>query len=221
MIKSILGSLLITITFSIVFSQEKTIDENEFTEIINKTEKYLEGKTYRLTKTKESFGDRELKPEIIEISLKEIVPPNKWRTVEEYKSSSKHTKTEMIRDGQNLYKRDNDGVWTKLLGSGSGGGSFGTGRITKTYRFLEKTLLNQQNVNVYEAEVNRIANKFTQTSMYQVHYIDKTKYWIKDDGGILKKVKESEIKDSKQLIRDTWIYEYDSNIKIETPIIEN
>lgn len=218
MIKSILCFWIILMTFSFAYSQEKTIDESEFTEIIKKTEKNLEGKTYRLTKTKESFIDKELKPEFVEVSLKETVPPNKWRTVEEYKSATKNTKTERIWDGQNLYERKDDGAWAKYLGGGGVNWSSASGRITKTFKFIEKTVFNNQNVNVYVMEMNRFANKFTQTSMYQVHYIEKTKFWIGEDGTILKKVIESEIEGSKQLVRDTWIYEYDSTITIDSPI---
>lgn len=219
--RTILCFWIIVILFSSAFSQEKILEETEFTEIINKTEKFLVGKTFRLTKTTDSFFDRDLNPEIVEIEMKETVQPDKWRTVEEYKSASKHTKVEMIWDGKNLYKKSNDGVWEKFLGAGSGGGGSKSGKITRIYRFVEKTTLNNQDVNVYEMEENRIANKFTQTSMYQVHYIEKTKYWIAKDESVLKKIIESEIEGSKQLIRDNWIYEYDSTIKIETPIIQN
>ncbi|MDQ3061947.1 MAG: hypothetical protein M3R14_03665 [Acidobacteriota bacterium] len=207
---------------SCVSAQEKQFTEKEFKEIQAQATEKLQSKTYRLTKTEENFSDREVNPRSVKISILEIVPPNKKREVEELKSPTKNTKEERIWDGKNLYVRENDNDWKKYNGGGSGsGGDFVSGRITTIYKFVEKTNLNNKTANVYEVEMNRKAVKYNQTSRFEVQYVERTKYWISEDGYFLKTVKESEIIGSKSLLRDTWIYEYDPNIKIEAPIMKS
>ena len=209
---------LVLALFSCTLAQEKRFDEQEFKAIQTKAEGRLENRTYRSTKTTESFSDRDANPRSIEINILEIVLPNKKRVVEEYKSETRNNKTEMIYDGKNLYIRENDGKW-KSGGVAHASGDISSGRITTNYRFVEKTVLNGQNVNVYEVQKNRTAVKFTRSSEYEVQYIDKTKYWIKENGDYLRIVTESEIVGSKSLLREVSVYEYGANIKIKTPKI--
>jgi hypothetical protein len=195
------------------------IEENKFTVILAKATENLKGRTYRLTKTEETFADRDAEPEATSKNILEVVPPNKGREVSELKSAEKNAKTERIWDGKNLYERKNDGEWRKYSGGGNGGGGdFVSGRITTTFKFVGQELLNGRKTNVYERESHRIANKFTRTSQIQVEYIEKTRYWINEDGSYLKSVKESEIANSKSLVRETAVYEYDNSITIEAPI---
>ena len=125
----------------------------------------------------------------------------------------------MIYDGKNLYIRENDGKWMKSGGAAHASGDISSGRITTSYRFVEKTVFNGQNANVYEVQKNRTAVKFTRSSEYEVQYIDKTKYWIKENGDYLRIVTESEIVGSKSLLREVSVYEYGADIKIKTPKI--
>lgn len=217
---SLLFFAIILIGILSVTAQEKIIAENEFKEILGKAEKNLEGKTYRLTKTEETFSDRSANAESVNIRINEYVQPGKWREVVETKSANKVTKTERLWDGKNLYERENDGEWRKFSGGGGIGGSIKSGRITTTYKFIEKSVLNNQPVNVYEVKQNREATKLTQTGMYVVHYVERTKYWIAETGYFLKKLTENEVIGSKSLVKENWIYDYDPNIKIEAPIIK-
>ena len=197
---------------------ENIIEESIFKELLAKTTENLKGKTYRLTETIEYFPDRDAKVESVTTKIFELIPPDKRREVEEIKSPTENSRVERIWDGKNLYQKENDGEWVKYLGGNSGGGSFTSGRVTTTYKFSGKETLNNRTAAVYESESRRVANKFTRTSQYQVEYITKTKHWISEDGLLLKTIKESEIVGSKALSRETAIYEYDSNIKIEAPI---
>ena len=199
-------------------NNENIIQESVFNEILTKATENLKGKTYRLTKTEEDFADRNSSSESITTNILEIVPPDKRREVEEVKSPTKNTRLERIWDGKNLYEKENNGEWKKYSGGGGISQDITSGRVTTTYKFIGKELLNEKNANVYETETHRIANKFTRTSQYQVEYIVKTKYWISEDGYFLKTLKESEVVGSKSLKRETEIYEYDPNIKIEAPI---
>lgn len=199
-------------------SDENVIQENQFKEILAKANEKLEGKIYRMTKTEESFSDRDASSESVATDVLEIIPPNKRREFNEFKSATKNTKTERIWDGKNLYEKENDGDWKQYSGGGGGSGDFTSGRTTTTYKFIRKELLNNKTANVYETESHRIASKATRTSQYRVEYVTKTKYWISEDGLFLKIIKESEIVGSKSLLRELSVYEYDSNIKIESPI---
>ena len=212
---------------SLVLGQEKTnekttnqnlIEESEFNKILSKAEENLKGKTYRRTKTEEVFADRDATSESVKIEILEVIPPNKRREVEEIKSSTENRRIERIWDGKYLYQKENDGEWKKYSGGGGISFNIATGKITTTYKFIGNEMLNGKSVKVYEMESHRIANKFTRTSQYQVEYVVKTKYWISGEGYFLKTLKESEIVGSKSLVRETEIYEYDSNIKIEAPI---
>lgn len=195
------------------------IEESKFKELLAQTAENLKGKTYRLTETIEYFPDRDANVESLTTKILEIIPPNKKRQVEEIKSPTKNSREERIWDGKNLYEKQNEGEWKKYSGGGnSGGGNFTSGRTTTTYRFIGKETLKNKIADVYEIESRRVANKMTRTSQYQVEYITKTKYWISEDGLLLKTIKESEIVGSKEFSRETAIYEYDSNIKIEAPI---
>jgi len=204
-------------------AQQKEISAKEFEEIQSKATEKLTDKTYRLTKTEEYFPDRNggASPERVNTRITEIVQPDKKREVEELKSSKENTRTERIWDGKNLYVKENNRDWKKYNGGGnSGGGDFTSGKITTTYKFIEKSTVNNQAAYVYEVETHRKATKYSQTDRFEVEYIEKTKYWIGENGLYLKSIKENEIVGSKSLRRDTWVYEYDTNIKIETPIIE-
>ena len=201
-----------------VKTNENVIKESEFNEVLSKATENLKGKTYRLTKTEEDFNNRNASSESVTINILEIVPPNKRREVEEVKSPSKNTRIERIWDGKNLYEKENDGEWKKYSGGGGLSYDIATGKITTTYKYVGKESLNGKTVNVYEMESHRIANKLTRTSQYQVEYVVKTKYWISEDGYFLKTLKESDAVGAEWLRRETEIYEYDPNIKIEAPI---
>ncbi len=213
--------LSLALNAALIFGQEKPLTKSEFSKILDKTERNLAGKTYRVTMTRETFSDRDAKPEKVHTRIFEKLPPDRWREYEETRSSVSLdiVKLERIWDGKTLYERKNDGEWKKSGGSAKLVGGIISGRITKAYKFVEKTTLNGKTANVYEVEINRKTTKITETSREKVHYIEKTKYWIDQDGSILKKAIESEVVGSKSLIRDVWIYDYNpKDLKIEAPI---
>lgn len=199
-------------------SVERSISESDFKEVLSKADSLLNGKIYRMTKTEETFTDRETNPQRVETNILETVPPNKRREVEVIKSATENSRTERIWDGKNFYKKENDGKWQKFSGGGGLAGSFVSGRISNTFKFVGEESLNGKMSDVYETEMRRVANKATQTSAYQVEYVTKTKYWFSENGQFLKIIRNSEVVGSKSLVRETTVYEYDKNIKIEAPI---
>lgn len=199
------------------------IEESKFKEILSKATKNLRSKSYRLSVTKEIFSDRNAAAVRVELNILEFVSPFKQKEVVEVRSPNQNTRMETIRDGKNLYKKENDGEWIKFDGP-----LFRTldgwtgGEQTVIYRFLGKESFNEQTVDVYEMETHTVSsmNYVTAagTSRIETKFVDKKKYWISEDGCFLKTSKESETVGKKSLTRKTEIYEYDPNIKIEAPI---
>lgn len=211
--------LLLVILNISAFAQEKILTESEFNAILERTESKLKTQNYRLTKTEELFLKPNEKAENVRIEIKEVVLPNKWREVIEERSKDKTSKTERLWDGSKLYKRENDGEWKKFDGGGGMGMSIRSGKFTKVFKFVEKIVLDGKNVNLYEVQITRVANKFTQTSSYQVTYVEKSKYWIGEDDLLLKKKVENTIQGLEAVAVENWVYEYDpKNLKIEAPI---
>lgn len=204
---------------SLSFAQEKIITENEFNDILAKTAEQLKTANYRLTKTEQLFLKPGEKPEKVRIEINEYIRPNKWREVVKEESKDKSSVNERLWDGKNLYVRENDGMWQIYAGGDVINQSIRTGQFTKTFKFVEKSKLNEQVVNIYDVEIKRVANKFTQTSFYQVAYFEKSRYWISEDNFLLKKKVENTISGSEAIAAEDWVYEYNpQDLIIEAPI---
>ena len=149
-------------------STDNVLEENKFKEILAKATENLEGKIYRSTKTEEYFPDREANSESVKTNILEVIPPDKSREIEQVKSRTENTRLERLWDGQNLYKKRNDGEWEKYSGGSSISGNIISGRTTTTYRLAGKESLSGKTADVYEVESRRIVNKLTRTSQYRV-----------------------------------------------------
>lgn len=79
-------------------------------------------------------------------------------------------------------------------------------------------MLDGETADLYEIRTDRIANKPTRESSYQVHYVEIAKYWFGNDRRLLKKVVETEVVNDKALSRETTLYDYKAGVKIEAPI---
>ncbi len=230
-------SLIIFLTvllfsFAVISAQEKVITETDFDKIVADADKNIDGKTYRLTETEKYFPDKNGEAESTKINLTEFVLPDKRRTVRDVASIAEFGRYETIWDGKTYYTRKNFEDWQSYRGGGEGSsvgsGDFTSGKISKIHKYLGTTEIDKQKVKLYSEEKMRIANKLTRNSTYQVYYYENTKYWISENGLLLKIYIESGVekvitpegaKESKAVTRKTSVYEYDPNIKIEAPII--
>lgn len=194
------------------------IPEVEFLSIEAKGADILKASSYRLTRKFEHFEVRDKPGRIFETSLKEVIRPDKWRTIEEKEYDGKRTKEERLWDGKALYVRKNDGEWDKFSGASSFDSRIESGQITKRYRYLGKVDLSGVSTGLYEIEMLRIANKFSANSMVVVRYLRKTLYWYSVEGKLLKKVEENMIEGREEQNRETTTIEYDPKITIEAPI---
>ncbi len=203
---------------SSVSGQGKEISAVDFRQVEQNAERLLENLAYRLTESIEYFENKDGQGVITRAFLKEVVPPDRWRTVEEQVYDGKTTKDERIWNGKALFVRRNDGAWDKYSGGGSTRGRSESGTITNTYRLLGPASIDGVLLTLYEVEQHRRANKASRDSMVQVQYIRMTKYWFNNDGTLARRVEENEIKGRNEFSRETVIYSYDPNINIKTPI---
>ena len=210
--------------------EDNEIKESDFNEILANAKKSLDKKTYRLTETEKYFPDKNGEAESTEINITEFVLPDKRRTVKDISHPTKVSRYETIWDGENYYAKKDNEDWKRFMGGGgSTGGDFRSGRTTKIYKFLGMTEIDGQKAKLYSEETKRIANKPTRTSSYQVYSYESAKYWFDENGLLLKIYKESGVekvvtlegtKESDAITLKTSIYEYGSDIKIETPIVK-
>lgn len=212
----LLGLLLGGLTVAAA-QEEREITAQEFKDLEIRGYQKLKGRTYRMTMLNETFTDRDLSPEIINTMMSETVQPDRRRFVSEIKSPTINSKVETVwLDGKG-YKRKNDGPWEETSpGSGVGSAS-GTPIIRKltreTYRFVGKSALNNQTAGLYES-IRHHSNSSTGQET-----ISTTKFWISEDGLLLKTLSEFETVGNKSLMRMQIVYDYDPNIKIEAPVL--
>lgn len=189
-----------------------------FLDVQDKANELLEKSSYRLTRTLEFFEDRDKPGKTSEKFLREVSRPDKWRTVEEKELNGKIEKEERLWDGKALFVKENDGEWRRFSGGDSGSGRSESGQVTRRYRYIGKADLNGLQTDLYEIEMLRVANKFSQNDMVVVRYKRKTRFWYSGEGKLLKKVEENMIEGYPEMSRETTVIEYDPVLKIEAPI---
>lgn len=199
-------------------AQKNDISEAEYRKAEAKAEDLIKTSNYRMERKGEFFPVRGEPGRLSESDIKEVILPNKWRTVEIRNYDGKTTRSERLWDGNALYIRENDGKWEKFSGGGSGGGRIESGRVTTRYRYLGKVDLQGRPTDLYELESLRIANKASMNDVVVVRYVRKIRSWYAEDGRLIQKIEESTIEGREELSRETTTFEYDPNINIEAPI---
>jgi len=212
-------SLLCTVLLGgIVFAQKNDISEADYRQAEAKANELIKASNYRSERKAEFFEVRGQAGHLSEWDIREVVQPNKWRTVEVRNYDGKSTKSERLWDGKALFTRDDDGEWKQFSGGGGGGGRIESGQVTTKYRYLGKAEVNGKTSDLYELESLRIANKFSRNDMIVVRYNKRIRSWYGADGRLLQKIEENTIEGREELSSETTTFEYDSDIKIEAPI---
>lgn len=200
------------------FGQANEVTEKQFSEVEQKGNELLKKSTYRLTRRQEYFESPANPGRTGESYLKEVIQPNKWRTVEEKQYSGKNARVERLWDGNALFERENDGPWTKYSGGGSSDLDIKPGRISARYLFYGRGELDGRPTEIYEVNTIREANKYSATGFVIVRYLRNARYWFAPGGRLLKRIVQNSIDGKDELTRETTWIEYDPNIKIEAPI---
>lgn len=209
-----------------VFGQRKEISKEEYSLANKKAGEKMKTVSYRfVSKNEHYFGD-ELKS--VETNTNEFVPPDKRHNIFDAKifDGKKSILTESISIGNEIYRRENGGEWTKRTkteANQSPNNPIRTVENNSKFYLTENVPLNNQTTNLYEVAVEEKvsaptgkANETRETNFYS-----KEKRWISRDGLLLKLEIESESQQMrKALTRRVWTYEYDPNIKIEAPVLK-
>lgn len=199
-----------------IFAQVKEVTEQEFTEKqFSSFEKDAEN-AYRKKITTETFGKGKLIH--TQIIVEESINPDKSRELRTNISDGEKDVIETIQigDGDVFYCRQNAKPWRKLT--------------YPCHAFFDKDYINEEGGSKFTVERVNLNGK--EVKLYREYAIFKwgetansyfdSKFWITDDGFIIKRIKE--IGDSKSKIvfhRTTELIEYNpEGLKIEAPEIE-
>jgi hypothetical protein len=218
--------LICTIGFN-VYEQRKEILPGEYANLSKKASENRKKMRFRIVTKSEHYFGNELKN--IESNIVEFIPPNKTHLVSEMKSFNrmKVFSTETIRIGDDNYKRENGGDWIKQIQEKvvSLPSNFTRTIANNAKAYLtENVQFNNQIANLYEITVKYTHQVQTSPANKEVRDIityHKDKIWMSRDGLLLKSESEDESPEPvKFLSRRSSVYEYDSSIKIEAPVLK-
>lgn len=202
-----------------IFSQEKDITENEFSQIYNISTQQLKDNSYRVRQIFENENNNIISPFGNSI-VSEIVSPNKKRIISERKAPKSNQVTEIIILGDKRYVRVGSEDWKeKPLQQSEKTDKTSPLIIIESdgYKLIGTETLNGEKTNVYQRSGTK---KFASNANSKtVVYLFKSTYWFNKNGFLLKYVGEEQTPDIKvkKISRQIWIYEYDDSIKIEAP----
>ncbi len=220
-----LSILLLCLTCLNAYGQRKEISKQEFSDAYSKAGGKTQTLAYRIISKSEAYRGDELQSFTNDTS--EFVPPDKNHFVSEMKmvNANKIFVIETIRIGEDRYKKESGGNWTKLPSNvAKPTNPISNKSVENSAKFYltENALFGQQTANLYELAVEfkhtsnaPATNKIKESTSYRSE-----KRWISRDGLLLKMELEDEFPEvPKRVSRRTWTYEYDPNIKIEAPKI--
>ena len=203
-----------------VLTVKNDIPESQYLAAEAKGEELLKTANYRSVWTKGYVETGTKLAKLQEATFREVVHPDKWRTVEEA-FGDKPSRVERIWVDKALYEKRNDEPWQKFSGGGGVGGRIESGQVKNQYRFLPAIDFEGKKADFYEHLSIRTANKFSQTDFVVVRYVRTTRVWYSAEGKILKKTEETAIEGREEMVRETTTYEYDpKDLKIEAPVMK-
>jgi len=202
---------IVCLNAAFVFGQEKALEKDAFDSAVNGAQKKLAKQAYRRTNVYEMFDDRDSEPTKSSKTVTEIALSGAIRWLVE----SDGKKYEMILVDGKRYKKEDGGPWK--LDESAGGYGRGCGAETKdlSYKVKEKSDLNGKKANLYESVQKMLGISCGKESADELWT---ERYWIGEDGTLLKSESIFEDIGKKSMRRDVSVYEYDPNIKIEAPV---
>ncbi len=221
-------SILILCSFINTFAQEKTVSEQDITNLKDTAYEKLKDKVYRVTMTSEGYMNaKDSSPNQFVKEITEYISPDRRHSIYERKTGETTFREETISIGQKKYVRRDNGNWKELslignsAGNGTGSGSgFKTAIIdnekTVECKYKGKETIKNQKADLYVLTTTRRYNSpnFKSTTVIT------EKFWLDKDGIFLKRESETKLDYKKVISHIVWEYQYDPNIKIEAPRIE-
>ena len=200
-------------------AQERVINRFELDKMRTKAELAMRNLSHRVVTTTETFRARDGKQSDSSVATREFVLPDRRHTIFEIRAPwTPATKDESIYIGDVLYSRSADGPWELIPPSTTVKKDPWPAFVRLPYnavvRFIEKTTLEGQKVDVYEAVSTSDAFGTPPTKT-----TDTTRFWIREDGLYAKKVSEGENVQRQYFKRQTVTYEYNIKVKIDKPAV--
>lgn len=202
------------------FSQKTEADHREVSKKVQSGESLARSIPYRSTMTGEKFESREGARTWNSVLMQEWVQPDRSRWIQINDSPDTFKRMEVISISGKNYRKIDDGEWQSLppypdyVGPVNAPQSQKSPpRFTNQAWLIENVTLNGRNVSVYETKSTVV----TTEGEKETTKINRARYWLRDDGFLLKKIMELETVGEKTLLRNTTVYEHE-NIKIEAPI---
>jgi hypothetical protein len=178
----------------------------QFRELQSKSWEIRRNNAYR--ETSEILTDEKTPKELKQTSISEFVPPDRRRYVISAKAKGKVESYESITIGDQVYSRQQGGPWKSEKVDRKTGSGYGNSGI----KFIEKTTIDGRPVTVFEDEWSTYSDSGDSSGV--------TRYWFTDDGYLLKMVDRRSAEGAKPARGETSTFEYDPNIRIETPVIK-
>jgi len=190
--------------------------EAEFLEKLERSGSLRYGTIYRAT-MKWEHVDGNKRPQLNYSEIHEVLPPDRWRTVEVTVKNNKARKIERIGDNSTFYERIDGGPWQMYRG-GTGADIGGLpGKTNTTYKYRGAQTVAGKLTVVYEVQEERVSDDAANgNSGMQENRV--TKYWFLKDGRLLRSIQSRSVRRKPGTVRLTIMYEYEpKDLHFELP----
>jgi hypothetical protein len=197
----------------------KIVTEAEFNKLKYNARLKLESQRHRTRTVEEIFFGSKTVPDQVKSTVEESAPPDKFREVEEIKTSEGGiSKTGFMRIGKDRYQIDSSGKWMPDADSGYGRGSGmgnGNGKTPppQIYQFIGKSILEGKRTFVYEVSGKHDSHFGEQSAESD----EQTRYWFSEDGRLLRREGTENYTALNRRVKKLIINQYDVDIRILKP----
>lgn len=212
--------MLVLLSFAGVFAQEKTITESEFNAIYDKAKEKRESNPYRMTTTFKNTVEG--KPESANSGtvVMESVSPTMSRIVLKTNFESESKERERVKVNDKIYTREDGAAWKQESTENRTPVNRTSGENTNAeYKFIGSEMLNGQKAAVYQKTESR--KRIRERDKAEINSDINTKYWFGENGDLMKVERTATVHIGDEIIHSSFnrTFEFDPNIKIETPKI--
>ena len=205
------------------YAQQRAVTETEVESLLNKALEKRKLVPYRITKL-EVIHQTGLRIK----SVTEHMPPRRARSVVERRDQTGKTRKERIWTDELRYEKVGSGPWSVFERARPGAeakvsdesGTVTTGTLTdekieQKFEYLGRDDLDGKPTDVYK----KVRKVTTELPIGRITVIETTRYWLSDQGMLLKEVSEGSAGNRQRAYTTTTDFEYDPTIKIEAPIL--
>lgn len=202
-------------------AQEDKAASDQVVVTAGRAERRLDNMPFRMVLTTEWFTAREGERMTRSVETFAMIPDDRYHWITEVNS----TRIETITVGRKTFRRTDGSDWESVAtspaskaGANAPAGLFGDlagGAILPkgVGRFVARGTIDGQEVTMYELK-EQLADRIEGGTSR----MNTTQYWINNDGLIVRRIIEQDIKGDRRFMRTTANYTY-SDIRIEEPIL--